>query len=122
MENNSEKIIDNNQEKKFFYLTKAQWGWVSTITNGLSVVVQMYTLFKTFKAQSFSMAFIWLMTLLNFVYFLLALLQNNIGFALATFFFVVYNLCVVYVHHCGIGGSNLNGWFHSKITKFCNPR
>jgi len=121
MDNNSNKINDN-KNKKFFYLTKEQWGWVSTISNGLSVIVQMYTLFTTFKAQSFSMNFIWLMTLLNFTYFLLALLQRNIGFALATFFFVIYNLCVVYVHHCGKDSSHLTGWFHSKITTFCKPK
>jgi hypothetical protein len=109
------------ETKKVIGLNVSQWGYVSTVTNGISVIVQLYTLFNSFSAQSFSMEFIWLMTLLNFVYFLVAILDGNIGFALATFFFVAYNLCVVGVHHCGLGGSKINSWFHSKITKVCKP-
>ena len=109
------------EEKKFWNLTKNQWGWVSTFTNGLSVLFQLYTLYTTYSAESFSMNFIWLMILLNFVYFLVAIIQNNTGFMLATLFFVFYNLCVVYVHHCGVGGSKINSWFHRQITKVCTP-
>ena len=114
--------MENNNERNFLDLNIDQWGWISTATNGISVIVQMYTLYKTNKAESFSMKFIWMMTLLNFVYFIVGLLENNIGLALATFFFVVYNLAVVYVHHCGIGGSKVKGWFHNIITKFCKPK
>ena len=119
-ENKEENEVQ--EEKKFWNLTKNQWGWVSTFTNGLSVLFQLYTLYTTYSAESFSMNFIWLMTLLNFVYFLVAVIQNNTGFMLATLFFVFYNLCVVYVHHCGEGGSKINSWFHTQITRVCTPK
>ena len=118
-ENKEENEVQ--EEKKFWNLTKNQWGWVSTFTSGLSVLFQLYSLYTTYSAESFSMNFIWLMILLNFVYFLVAIIQNNTGFMLATLFFVFYNLCVVYVHHCGVGGSKINSWFHRQITKVCTP-
>jgi hypothetical protein len=118
--NNQEKQ-EEKENKKVLGLKVSQWGYVSTLTNGLSVVVQLYTLFTSLSAQSFSMDFIWLMILLNFVYFLVAILDGNTGFALATLFFVLYNFCVVGVHHCGYGGSKINSWFHSQITKVCKP-
>jgi hypothetical protein len=78
-----------------------QWGWISVITNGLSVAFQMFNLFKTRSAQSFSMYFIFLMTLLNAVYCLIGLFTLNWGLAIATFMFVVYNLTVVYFYYFG---------------------
>ena len=99
----NENILNNSNNDTFLKLDQTQWGWVSTFTNGLSVIVQMNQLLKTKRAQSFDMKFIKLMTLLNFWYFLVAILQKNIGYALATFAFVVYNLCVMYFHYCGVG-------------------
>ena len=78
-----------------------QWGWISVITNGLSVAFQMFNLFKTRSAQSFSMYFIFLMTILNAVYCLIGLFTLNWGLAIATFMFVVYNLTVVYFYYFG---------------------
>jgi hypothetical protein len=122
VDNNKNKQNNAKQEKTFWKLTRNQWGWVSTITNGLSVLFQLYSLYSTYSAESFSMNFIWIMILLNFVYFLVAIIQNNTGFMLATLFFVIYNLCVVYVHHCGEGGYKLKGWFHRQITRVCTPQ
>lgn len=82
-------------------LTKFNWGWISVLTNGISVLVQMTSLYKSKSAQSFSMPFIVLMTLLNFTYFILGILTNNKGLALATFSFVIYNLTVVYYYYYG---------------------
>ena len=103
MSKNKEKN-EVEEEKKFWNLTKNQWGWVSTFTNGLSVIVQMNQLLSTKRAQSFDMRFIKLMTLLNFWYFLVAILQKNVGYAIATFAFVVYNISVMFFHYCGVGG------------------
>jgi uncharacterized protein with PQ loop repeat len=75
------------------------WGYFGIITNGLSALFQMYTLYKTKSAKSFSMPFIWIMTFLNAVYCLVGILEKNIGLAVATFFFVVYNLTVIYVYY-----------------------
>jgi uncharacterized protein with PQ loop repeat len=106
MENN-EKQNENignigNENNTFLYLNRHQWGWISVVTNGLSVVVQLYNLITTKSAQSFSMKFIFLMILLNFWYFIVAMLQDNYGFAIATMTFVLYNLTVVYYYYWGL--------------------
>jgi uncharacterized protein with PQ loop repeat len=88
-------------EKKFLGLNLTQWGYVSVVTNGLSVVFQLQQLFKTNKAKSFDMKFIFLMTILNATYFILGIITNNIGLAIATFFFVYYNLTVMYIYYFG---------------------
>ena len=80
-------------------LNDTNWGYFGIITNGLSAVFQMHTLYKTRSAKSFSMPFIWIMTLLNAVYCLVGILENNIGLAVATFFFVIYNFTVIYVNY-----------------------
>ena len=102
----SEVEVENNEEKDtnttFLGLNAETWGWVSVFTNGFSVVFQMANLIKTRKAQSFSMPFIYLMTVLNAVYCLVGLLTLNWGLAIATFFFVVYNLTVVYYYYYGV--------------------
>ncbi len=102
----SELELENNEEKDtnrtFLGLNAETWGWVSVFTNGFSVVFQMANLIRTRKAQSFSMPFIYLMTVLNAVYCLVGLLTLNWGLAIATFFFVVYNLTVVYYYYYGV--------------------
>lgn len=90
-----------DDEPKILGLNKNTWGWVSVVTNGLSVIIQMINLYTTKSAQSFSMPFIALMTVLNFTYFIVGLLTNNMGLAIATFSFVVYNLTVVYYYYFG---------------------
>lgn len=101
-ENNINDKEDNqDNENKILGLTKFNWGWISVLTNGISVLVQMTSLYKSKSAQSFSMPFIVLMTLLNFTYFILGILTNNKGLALATFSFVIYNLTVVYYYYYG---------------------
>ena len=89
------------KEKKFLNLDRFQWGWVGVATNGISVLVQLYNLFKTNKAQSFDMGFIFLMTLLNAVYCIMGLLTENWGQFAATAFFVGYNLTVMFVYYYG---------------------
>jgi len=92
---------DNNDGPKLLGLNENTWGWVSVVTNGLSVIIQMINLYTTKSAQSFSMPFIVLMTILNFTYFIVGLLTNNMGLAIATFSFVIYNLTVVYYYYFG---------------------
>ena len=82
-------------------LNVIQWGYLSVATNGFSVVVQLNQLFRTRSAKSFDMTFIFLMTILNATYFVLGVLTNNIGLAVATFFFVYYNLTVMYFYYSG---------------------
>ena len=96
--NNHEEI---ETPKKFANLTVEQWGWISVITNGLSVAFQMNQLLRTQKAQSFDMRFIFIMTLLNFIYFCMGILTQNRGLTLATLLFVLYNLTVVYFYYFG---------------------
>lgn len=105
---NNKIIIEKNKDeiekdlnKNFLGLTIIQWGWISVFTNGASVLFQLNNLIKTKSAQSFSMKFIFLMIILNFWYFIVAILQQNIGFAIATFSFVIYNLVVVYYYYNG---------------------
>ena len=88
-------------KKKFLGLNVIQWGYLSVATNGFSVVVQLSQLFRTRSAKSFDMTFIFLMTILNATYFVLGVLTNNIGLAIATFFFVYYNLTVMYFYYSG---------------------
>ena len=92
---------DNSIDKTFLGINAKNWGWISVVTNGFSVVVQMMSLFQTQSAQSFSMPFIFLMTLLNAVYCFVGLLTLNWGLALATLLFVIYNLTVVYFFYFG---------------------
>lgn len=99
-------------EKKFLNLDQTAWGYVSTFTNGLSVVLQLQKLLKTFKAQDFDMRFIGLMVLLNGWYFIVACLEANVGYALATLAFVIYNLIVIYIHYCGV--DSRGAWFCRK--------
>lgn len=96
--NDREKL---KEQRTFLSLNVIQWGWISVLTNGLSVAFQMYNLFKTNSAQSFSMRFIFLMTLLNAIYCLIGLFTLNWGLAIATFMFVIYNLTVVYFYYFG---------------------
>ena len=110
---------DANNPDTYLNLNKTQWGWISTVTNGLSVLFQLNTLIKTKSAESFSMNFIWLMTFLNFMYFLYGVVDGNVGLALATAFFVIYNLCVVYFHHCGKGGNKIKSMFNTLIKPYC---
>ena len=101
-ENNEDaKDTVPKEQRTFFGIDIQQWGWISVITNGLSVAFQMFNLFKTRSAQSFSMYFIFLMTILNAVYCLIGLFTLNWGLAIATFMFVVYNLTVVYFYYFG---------------------
>ena len=97
----TKKEIKKDLNKKLGGLTVNQWGWLSMITNLLSVFFQLYNLFKTKSAKSFSMKFIFLMIILNFWYFLVAILQENIGFAIATFVFVMYNCTIVFFYYYG---------------------
>jgi fatty acid desaturase len=92
---------ESEKMETFLGVNVDQWGWISVFTNGFSVVVQMMNLFRTQSAQSFSMPFIYLMTLLNAVYCVVGLLTLNWGLALATLFFVIYNLTVVYFFYHG---------------------
>ena len=94
----------NKKKEPILLLNKYHWGWVAVFTNGLSVIIQMYNLIKTKSAQSFSIKFIFLMWLLNFWYFIIAILKENIGFALATLSFVIYNSSVIFYYYCGLNG------------------
>jgi uncharacterized protein with PQ loop repeat len=103
-----DKCLENYENKKnkenkktIFGLDKNTWGWISVVTNGISVIIQMLNLYTTKSAQSFSMKFIVLMTVLNFTYFVLGILTENIGLAIATFMFVIYNITVVYYFYYG---------------------
>ena len=88
-------------EKTFLGIDVLSWGWISVATNGFSVLIQMNHLIRTRSAQHFSMYFIFLMTLLNAIYCIVGLLTFNWGLAIATFFFVVYNLTVMYYYYYG---------------------
>jgi hypothetical protein len=99
-------------EKKFLGYNQTRWGFASTFTNGLSVLLQLQKLIQTNKAQDFDMRFISLMVLLNGWYFIVACLEANIGYALATLAFVIYNLIVIYIHYCGVGSKG--AWFCLK--------
>ena len=88
-------------KKKFWGLTKTWWGYISTFTNGASVLVQVRSLLKHRDASSYSAHFIILMWILNFVYFLISILQQNVGYALATLAFVIYNSIVLYFIYFG---------------------
>lgn len=102
MNSNIESTKTIEEEKKtLFGLNADDWGWISVFTNGFSVIFQMNQLLRTQKAQSFDMKFIGLMTILNFVYFIMGILTLNKGLAIATFSFVVYNLSVVYFYYYG---------------------
>ena len=101
--NSNIKSTKSIEEEKntLFGLNADEWGWISVFTNGFSVIFQMNQLLRTQKAQSFDMNFISLMTLLNFVYFIMGILTLNKGLAIATFSFVIYNLSVMYFHYYG---------------------
>ena len=88
-------------KKKFWGLNKTWWGFISTLTNGASVLVQVRSLLKLKDASSYSAHFIILMWILNFVYFLISILQQNVGYALATLAFVIYNSIVLYFIYFG---------------------
>ena len=94
-----QKLLKQESNTKKIGMNAVNWGYFGIITNGLSALFQMYTLYKTKSAKSFSMPFIWIMTFLNAVYCLVGILEKNIGLAVATFFFVVYNITVIYVYY-----------------------
>ena len=98
---NKKEEEEQKVEKTFLGIDVLTWGWISVITNGVSVFVQMSNLIATQCAQSFSMYFIFLMTLLNAIYCLVGILTYNWGLAIATFLFVIYNLSVVYFYYYG---------------------
>lgn len=78
-----------------------EWGYISAVANFASVICQLYTTFKTKKTKSFSILFITLLTLLNFVYVFLGILTENIGMIIACGVFVIYNLIIVYYYYYG---------------------
>jgi hypothetical protein len=88
-------------EKTFLGLEVLTWGWISVVTNGISVLVQMNNLIQTQSAQNFSMYCIFLMTILNAIYCIIGILTANWGLAIATLLFVIYNLSVVYFYYFG---------------------
>ena len=94
-----QNILKQESETKKIGINAKNWGYFGIVTNGLSAFFQMYTLYKTKSAKSFSMPFIWIMTILNAIYCLIGILENNIGLAVATFFFVIYNFTVIYVYY-----------------------
>jgi uncharacterized protein with PQ loop repeat len=94
-----QNLLKQESDTKIIGLNAVNWGYFGIVTNGLSALFQMYTLYKTKSAKSFSMPFIWIMTFLNAVYCLVGILENNVGLAVATFFFVVYNFTVIYVYY-----------------------
>tara|TARA_B110000003_G_C16553792_1_gene497664 strand:+ start:52 stop:789 length:738 start_codon:yes stop_codon:yes gene_type:complete len=94
-----QNILKQESETKKIGINAKNWGYFGIVTNGLSAFFQMYTLYKTKSAKSFSMPFIWIMTILNAIYCLVGILENNIGLAVATFFFVIYNFTVIYVYY-----------------------
>jgi len=94
-----QNLLKIETETKKIGINAKNWGYFGIVTNGLSAFFQMYTLYKTKSAKSFSMPFIWIMTILNAIYCLVGILENNIGLAVATFFFVVYNFTVIYVYY-----------------------
>ena len=79
-----------------------EWGYISAVANFASVICQLYTTFKTKKTKSFSILFIALLTLLNFVYVFLGILTENIGMVIACGVFVIYNLIIVYYYYYGM--------------------
>ena len=95
-------------KKTLLGLNAEEWGAIALLANGVSVVVQVSTLLKTRDAQSFSMSFIYTMLVLNAWYCFVAYLQENLGFAIATLSFVVYNCMVVYFYHYGRGSAVKN--------------
>lgn len=94
--NELKKKEEEINKKKFWGLTKSSWGYISSFTNGASVFIQVKSLLKYKDASSYSSNFIILMWILNFVYFLISILQQNVGYAIATLAFVIYNSIVLY--------------------------
>lgn len=86
---------------EFLSLDAGKWGYISAVANFASVVFQLYTTFKTKKAKSFSILFIYLLTFLNLVYVFLGVLTENIGLVIACGVFVIYNLIIVYFYYFG---------------------
>ena len=94
-----QKIKDDQKYKnKIMGMNAEVWGYIGLITNGLSAVIQMYTLYRLKSAKSFSMPFIYIMTLLNAIYFIIGIIEQNIGLSIATAFFVIYNFTVIYTY------------------------
>jgi hypothetical protein len=94
-----QKVKDNQKYKnKIMGMNAAIWGYIGVITNGVSAIIQMYTLYKLKSAKSFSMPFIYIMTLLNGIYFIIGILEQNPGLSIATAFFVIYNFTVIYTY------------------------
>ena len=85
----------------FLSLDAGKWGYISAVANFASVVFQLYTTFKTKKAKSFSILFIYLLTFLNLVYVFLGILTENTGLIVACGVFVIYNLIIVYFYYFG---------------------
>jgi hypothetical protein len=94
-----QKVKDDQKYKnKIMGMNAEVWGYIGLITNGLSAVIQMYTLYKLKSAKSFSMPFIYIMTLLNAIYFIIGIIEQNPGLSIATAFFVIYNFTVIYTY------------------------
>jgi len=103
-ETQNNKEISNeleDKQRKILSLNVSKWGIVSAVANFSSVVFQLYRTMKTQKVKSFSMKFISLMTLLNFVYVIIGILTENYGMTFACLVFVVYNLIIVYYYYFG---------------------
>jgi len=103
-ETQNNKEISNeleDKQRKILSLNVSKWGIVSAVANFASVVFQLYRTMKTQKVKSFSMKFISLMTLLNFVYVIIGILTENYGMTFACLVFVVYNLIIVYYYYFG---------------------
>jgi len=94
-----QKVKDDQKYKnKIMGMNAEVWGYIGLITNGVSAVIQMYTLYKLKSAKSFSMPFIYIMTLLNAIYFIIGIIEQNPGLSIATAFFVIYNFTVIYTY------------------------
>jgi hypothetical protein len=93
-----QKKDEQKYNKNILGMNANIWGYIGILTNGLSAGLQMYTLYKTKSAKSFSMPFIYIMTFLNAVYFLIGIIEQNIGLTIATAFFVIYNFTVIYTY------------------------
>ena len=98
-----EKILEDKLDKlqEVLGFNAGEWGYISAVANFSSVICQLYTTFKTEKTKSFSILFIGLLTLLNFVYVFLGILTENIGMVIACGVFVIYNLIIVYYYYYG---------------------
>lgn len=102
LESQAEKAEEKlDKLEKVLGFNAGEWGYISAVANFASVICQLYTTFKTKKTKSFSILFIALLTLLNFVYVFLGILTENVGMVIACGVFVIYNLIIVYYYYYG---------------------